>query len=319
MSGRNRHNKYRRSVYRKHNFGIIVLIAALSLVSFVIAFLIIGNILHSQSLDRNNDQNDTESTETTENIENGKKEPVKSINGHSFLLDADINKISQNLDNLSATEHRDISITLNTSDGILLYDSPVAKSISYNTVNSNISLEQVTAIAKEKEFYISGIFYVTAFKVEDDLLRSVELSRSAAIIAEALRAGVDDIVIIAQDLSNNNTDEVIRFVKSIKALSNKGMVGLTIPDDIFLIEDSKQTSEIISKLNNEIDFLAMDAIQTEGSDMAAYVDERLNSEKLYVHMYRLRILIPQASSDELQAKIIESVTSNGVTNWQIIN
>ena len=48
MNGYNRRRKYRRSAYRRRHIGTVLITVAISVVSFLIILLIVGNILHKK-------------------------------------------------------------------------------------------------------------------------------------------------------------------------------------------------------------------------------------------------------------------------------
>ena len=311
MNGRNRHNKYRRSIYRRHNIGIIILISVIAFIVLLVSFLIVGNILHRQSEKRNEQNTETEETTLIENTD-AVKVDVPSIKGHSVLLETtDTTFISDRLDALTNKQIYAASIPLNTKDGTLLYKSSIAASIGYPAGTANVTLSKAVSTAEQKNIYLSGVFYVNAFSENDPLLRSVELSKDAAIIAEALSEGFGDVVIIAPHMTEEHIDEVIRFVDDIRTLSDGGAIGLTVSDSILELEAPQRTSEIISVLNEKIDFLAINLPNREISEM-------INTNKLYIHMYKMRVLLPFSENTDEQNTFVSAVDENGITNWQII-
>ena len=128
---------------------------------------------------------------------------------------------SDRLDSLVEKEVSAASIPLNTPDGALLFRSDIADSIAFPTGTAKVSLSSLTDAAGERGVYLSGVFYVNTFKIEDSLLRSVELSKNAAIIAEVLNAGFNDVVIIAPHITEAHIDEVIRFTENIRKKRSK--------------------------------------------------------------------------------------------------
>lgn len=318
MNGRNRHNKYRRSVYRRHNLGIIVLISAISLVIIIGVFLIVGNLLHKQS-EKRNDEIDTDTSEVTEDLNVTEKSEVKSIKGHSVLLETtDTSFFSDRIDALTEKQIFAASIPLNTEDGSLLFKSSVAEELGYPTSGVKVTLKSAVSTAEQRNVYLSGVFYVNAFSEKDALLRSVELSRSAAIIAEALMAGINDVVIIAPHMTEEHIDEAIRFVQDIKYLTDNGAVGLTVSNNILSLENKNRVSEIISMLDSKIDFLAMDLSSDKNDSTVDNIENMINTEKLYLHMYKMRVLLPFYSTSDDQNSVIAVVENSGISNYQII-
>lgn len=318
MNGRNRHNKYRNGVYRRRNIGIIISVSVASVVVLLAAFLIIGNLLHKQSENRNQ-AHSVDTSETQSNSDTPQKTPVQSITAHSVLLEtSDSTFFSDRLDTLLQEEVFSASVPLNTKDGALLFRSSVADKLDYPTKSAGVTLDTAVSAAKDRNIYLSGIFYVNAFENDNSLLRSVELSKAAAIIAEALTAGFNDVVIIAPHMTAEQIDEAIRFIDDIEALTDSGSVGLTVSDNIFGLENSQATSEMISKLDSKIDFLAMDTSSVDTTDGYVSISDKLNEEKLYLHMYKMRVLLPYDANEKNAAEIISAAENNGIKNYQII-
>ena len=318
MNGRNRHNKYRNGVYRRRNVGIIVLISVASVAVILTAFLIIGNLLHKQSENRNK-ADDTDTSELQSNTTETEKTPAQSITAHSVLLEtSDSTFFSDRLDALLQNEVYAASVPLNTTDGALLFRSTIADNLGYPVKSSGVTLETAVTAADERGIYLSGIFYVNAFETDNALLRSVELSEAAAIIAEALKSGFDDVVVVAPHMTSEQVDEAIRFIENIEALADNGTVGLTVSDNIFGLENSQSTSEIISLLDSKIDFLAMDTTSVDTSEGYAMINDKINEEKLYLHMYKMRVLLPYDANEKNASEIISAAESNGIKNFQII-
>ncbi len=317
MMRRRKHRRRLRGRSRSSvNIGAIILISVTILSALIGSFLVVGNLLHDKLEGQGADDTSTNTEQTALNSE---KAYVKSINGYSVLIEAaDIPVISERFDSLIANEKNAASIPLNTKDGSILYNSLIAKELGIPVGSSNIEIEHVVTSAKEREVYLSGIYYVNAFSKDDTLVRSVELSKNASVIAEVLMAGFDEVVIIFSDISADNIDEAIRFIDSIKALTNNGAVGVAVPESILKLEEAAKKSEFINILSENADFLAIDTSNATDSDISAYIGEKINTEKLHLHMYKMRLLLPYSSDKQVQDGIISSAEENGISNWQII-
>ena len=316
MNGRVRHKKYRRRAYRRQNIGIIVLISAVALAAVLGTFLIIGNYLHDKSeAQKNGNIIETDTTENT--TPKTDKRATRAIKGHPVLLETrDSSTLAERLDALLSKGVCDVSIPLNSKDGKLLYSSPTAKKVGVPTGTESIILEDASAYAKERNMFICGVYYITAFAESDPLIRSVELSKAAAVISEALNAGIDEVVIIAPQMTAEHVNEAILLAEDIKTLTDSGAVGLTVPESIFLLEDTVRRSEIISELNENIDFLSFDVSTIDNT--AESIGETTAKEKLYLHMYKMRVLLPYTANENTQKAFIAAVEENGIENWQIL-
>ena len=318
MNGRNRHNKYRRTVYRRRNIGVIILISSVCLILSLTAFIVIGNLLKIRS--ESSDSTNAETNQTVQNSDStNEKAPVKSIKAYSVLLETQGSGVfADRLDTLVQKGISEASIPLNTAEGVLLFKSTIANEISYPTGEAAVTLSKAIPTAKERNIYVSGIFYVNSFKIEDPLIRSVELSKDAAIVAEALNAGFDDVVLVVPHMTDAHADEAVRFIENIKAMSDGGAVGLCISENILSLEDTLKLSQTIDELDGKIDFLAVDLSLTNLSEGTEQLSLAISSKQHYLLMYKMRVLLPNSENDYTLSAIISEAESNGIKNIQII-
>lgn len=318
MNGKNRHNKYRKSIYRRQSIRTGIIISVICLILSFVAFLVIGNLLKTQSDKRH--ESYTDDTEMSREDEStNEKVPVRNVLAHPVFLETkEAGNFADRLDSLTEKGVFEASIPLNTPNGELLFKSLVADKIGYPPGESNVKLDNAVSSAKSRNVYLSGIFYVNAFNSDDTLVRSVELSRAAALVAEALNAGFDDVILIAPQMTETHVEEAIRFVEDIKSLTDSGAIGLCVSDSILSIEDSQQVSQIIDSLNSDIDFLAIDLSDTDLSLGIEAISEAISSKQHYLLMYKIRVLLPKGETDDILTSIISEAESNGIKNIQII-
>ncbi|MBE6667269.1 MAG: hypothetical protein E7607_03040 [Ruminococcaceae bacterium] len=318
MNGHNRRRKYRRSVYRRRNIGTVLISVALSVIAFIIFLLIVGNILHKKSISRHaGDVIGEESPPVSDIIQTSQKRPSSQLSGRLCLLRTnDSSVFSERLDALLGEECKHVSVPLNNpSDGSLLYLSEVGTSIGIAT-SSDGDLDGAVKSAKERGMTVSGIYYLHSLSIENPLVRSAELSRAAAVIAEILGKGVDEVSVVATDMTADHIGELIEFVSDIHSLTERGAIGITVSEDILTSENA---SALMSNLNSSIDFLCFDLSQYGESAPAEYIDSKINSDYLiFLHMYKMRLLLPYSDSADAQNEIIGAVSDNGIGNWQII-
>ena len=314
MNGRNRHNKYRRGVYKRRSIGTVLITAAVTLLIVFIVLTVIGNILHQQSRNRHQINNDT--IDNTTNTPVFDTVNVPKINAYRVLLEtSDSSVFSQRLDALKSQGATSVSIPLNDDSGTLLFKSENAALLGYNT-GSKVTLSSAVESAKDGNVYISGVFKTNIFGIENKLARNIEIARLASIIAEVLESGVNDVIIVTPHLTSEHIGEVETLVSSIRRLTSKGAVGITVTDAIFKDESASAT---ISKLNSSVDFLALDTSNFDDADAAEFVESKISSENmLYLHMYSFRLLLPYLSDEEAQASVILAAGKGGINNWQII-
>ena len=318
MNGKNRHTKYRKSVYRRRNIKSFLIVLILVLIFSLTAFIVIGNLLKLQSDKRH--ESDTSDTDTTlDNDLSNDRSPVKNTLAYPVFLETkESGNFAGRLDALNKKGIYDASVPLNTVEGELLFKSSISNKIGYLQGEANVTLERATSSAKARNIYLSGIFYINAFEQEDPLIRSVELSRDAAIIAEALNAGFNDVILIAPHMTDAHVEEAVRFIDDIKALSDNGHVGLCISDHILSIENSQSTSQIIDKLNSSADFLSIDLSKTDVSADTSTVNDAISPNQHYILMYKIRVLLPKGDTDDVTSSIISEAERNGIKNILIM-
>ena len=240
MNGHNRRRKYRRSVYRRRNIGTVLISVALSVIAFIIFLLIVGNILHKKSISRHaGDGIGEESPPVSDIIQTSQKRPSSQLSGRLCLLRTnDSSVFSERLDALLGEECKHVSVPLNNpSDGSLLYLSEVGTSIGIAT-SSDGDLDGAVKSAKERGMTVSGIYYLHSLSIENPLVRSAELSRAAAVIAEILGKGVDEVSVVATDMTADHIGELIEFVSDIHSLTERGAIGITVSEDILTSENA---------------------------------------------------------------------------------
>ena len=317
MNGRNRHMQYRRSVYRRRQIRLGLILSVVILAVLLLVFLIVGNLLFGKQ--EPDEEPDLQTNPpTTDNTDNKEKTPVASLRAKAVLLEtSDSSTFATRIRRLTDTGAVSASIPLNTADGKLLYRSAVGEKLGYPT-NGTPSVRISSALGQiDNAFYLSGVFYLNAFSESDPLLRSVELSKAAAILGEALEQGMDDVLLIAPGMSADQVDELLRFAEDVRTLSPKAVLGLTLSDSI-LSHDT--ASALIDKLANGLDFLAMDATQYGTEDPAAYATATVNdSNMMYNRLrYHMRVLLPACADEATRNSVIDAVEKNGVDSWQIL-
>ena len=318
MNGKSRHNKYRKSVYRRRNVSAILIIAVICIGVSVTAFLVIGNLLKNQSDKRH--ESDTQDTEISlDSQSTDDKASIKNILAHPVLLETkESGNFASRLDALTEKNVYEASVPLNTPDGALLFKSLVADKIDLPSGEANVTLENAVSAATTRTVYLSGIFYVNAFKEENALVRAVELSRAAAIVAEALNTGFDDVVLIAPHISETHIEEAIRFTEDIKSLTDNGTIGLCLSDNILSMEDTQQLSQMVDHLNDNVDFLAVNLSDTDISAGVDAISEAISAKQHYILMYKMRVILPQGETDDILLSIITEAQNNGIKNIQIM-
>lgn len=327
-NNRSYHVQYRRGAYRKKKIKLIALISAISLVLLLIVFLIVGTILNNKThlYDPN-----TPIDSNTENEDNQSALPeAKAVVARGLvLLTQDSSSLYSRVMALpSGTE----AVCVRLNDGnTLLYRSEIANTISSFTVAENSSrAENLFSTIQRRELYISAAISMTELSEDSELLRPILLSAYSAMAAEACKAGADDVLLIAPAPRGEVTaeklaslaEEMISLADETRALAPDACIGFAL-SDVFL--SSESSAEIISKLSEHFNYLAIDATEYGKEDPAEYLERKIgNSEnadaQYYLLRYKMRVLLPTVTDSDLQEKLIqiaEQYSSNN-HNWQIL-
>ena len=156
-----------------------------------------------------------------------------------------------------------------------------------------------------------------ALQTEDDLLRSVALAQNAAILAEAFRAGINDVMLYAPSMTSDQTDELLRFVEQIRALAPNASIGLSLPSAILSGADA---DTLVAKLAPYFNYLALDVTNAGENDAAEFVDAQVHSSQNQYRFlyYGMRLLLPAGADGEEEGRIVDAANRNGVKSWQIL-
>ena len=306
MNGRNRHNRYRRKVYKQHGVLTAVISVCATLAVVIVSLVIAGNVLRAKNAERFGPTD----SETAPPIEQ-QQVRLPALSAYSATLGANSNT---RIEELKAKEITEVSIALNKADGSLLYGSSTAAALGIGSAE-NVELKATCDHAKSLGFYVSGIYYLNALNSESKPVRSVELSKAAAVISDAIASGVDEVIVIAPSATAEHTQELLLFLDEIRFLANDAKIGLGVSDKIFESEDA---ANVLNELDKAFNTLALDSSAHGETAPAEYVDACINSTKsFYIRMYGMRLLLPYSSDEAVQSGIIAAAENNGIKNWQI--
>ena len=313
MNRNNRHMRYRRSIYRKKRIKTVVITVVCAVLLTVVLFTIIGNAL-GDKVEERLERSNGKVTDTAD----AAHATVRSVNAYPVPLSANDSKLSTRLSRAAANGYKEICFELDTENGTLLYSSDIA--VQLGKQGSGLELWQLDDAMKlfdENGLYSIGITHVSDLSSEDDLARSAGTGYHAALIAEALRAGVDDVLVYVGELPAEQYDELIALAESIHRLCPEGRIGLSLPLGILSGSDN---SELMDKLWNAFDYLAADLTDpaVDGDDAAERIDTALGSMLYYLLRYNMRVLVPYTDDSELAAAISAAVSTNGGQSIQIM-
>ena len=309
MSTPHAHMRYRRSVYRKRKIRIIVITTLCVLAVLAILFIIIGNVLGNKVSDRiPTYESSGNKSATDEHV------VVKDVNAYPVLLEQAGSQLGGRIDSAVSKGYSDVCFSLTDASGALMYASPTAKALGKQIGAENLrSPEEVAKVFSDKGVYSIAVLYATELENDNALLRSAAMGYYAALCAELLSAGINEVLIYVQDVPVDTCSELITLASEIHRLSEgKGYVGLSLPSTVFSHE---QNAELVTEVWNEYDYLAVDLCKGETADQ---IGDELATMLYDLIRRNVRVLVPNTSDTELNTAIKQVVTSKGAKSIQIM-
>ena len=330
MNGRNYHNQYRKSVYRRSRIKLILIISAIALVTLSVIFLIVGTALNNKTHTSSGDFSNNGDTAIPPRNDNGLTE-AKRIKGRPLvLLTQDSSTLSSRMQALpKGTEA--VCVALNQADGTLLYNSSVAKELASLRIAENSSrAATVFDNIHNRGYYVSAALTMKALSEDDELKREVGLSAYVAIAAEASLGGADDILLFLPDdmpsMSGEELDsfasELCSLAERIRAIAPEAVIGFAL-DNLFL--SGKDSAYLIDKLSESFNFLGIDATGYGKEDPVEFLERTIGGGEsadvqYYLLRYNMRVILPSledAAARESLIAVVEDYSSNN-GNWQFV-
>ena len=270
----------RRRIRRRHQISAILTVIAVTLLVLFTVFLIIGARMHKKSADFRSQQ-----TTPTEELVTPSTPQTPQILAYPL----DRSAPSSSLSALAKAERSAASLSL---------DEGYSKS----------TLQSLASSAEKNGIYLSGVFTLTAISNTDDLARYEQLSEDCLLLTEALRAGLDEILLVVPELSPDHVEELKAFLGDLRRLVPEATVGLSLPRE--LLSDS--SAALLDDLSRHFSLLAVDLSEVEDPD--AEVEATLYT----LLRYSMRVLLAPAESEEAQEELITMLHSHSIKNIQFL-
>ncbi len=212
----------------------------------------------------------------------------------------------------------DFSVCLRDADGFITYHSGVDVSFGEAAGMGSRTLSDEVDAIHNGGGYVCAYFYSTAFDAEDEYERNIRKSYEIALINEAARGGVDEILIIGLEPTRENIDELEAFVSELSYAAENAAVGVLVSsDNVKLTEAGDYT---VSRLRSVCDFIALD-LKNMPADAATKKQGQETSElfaflsdmEYYIKSYSMRLVFTPENSSLLSRSV-----EYGATNVQII-
>lgn len=306
--------RYRRSVYRKKRIKIVILTTAISLAAIILLFVVIGNLVGKKVEENVNDRNGAAEQPAPEHPS------PRGVRAFCVALSDDGSSLASRLSAVASQGYTDVCFNMDTASGSLTYSSDVAARLGRQSNGSGLwSLPDAIGRFDDLGLYSIGVTRLPDFSTDDDLARSAAVGYHAALIAEALRAGVDDVLVCVGDIPAQRYDELIRLAEEVHRLCpNVGSVGVSISPSL---AQGEENAELIHRIWQAFDYVAIDLTSAtdEGVASVEYVDSTLGGMLYYLLRYELRVLLPYTDDSALIGQMTSAVASKGSVSYQIVS
>lgn len=310
-------SRYRKNKYRNGRVKAVIFIAIAIAVVLVVLFLAIGLSLFDKT--NGNDYEIPEDFVSTDS-NSAESRTVADVHAYPLPLLEDGSSFASRLAGINENASA-VCISLNKPNGTLLYRSSLASKLSYLSVESDASsLTNYVKSISDEELYITAILYVPTFKElnddGDELMADVELSIWGSIACEAIRAGVNDVLIVASDASVEDAQRLSSLAERIHITEEKATVGLCLPDSFF---EAEKSASLIDSLSKTFDYLAFDATAPDGKGtLVENVEMAISDKQLQIMYYKMRVLLPRGASAEELNLLSDTVARYSIKSWQAV-
>lgn len=311
MAKGGRYSKYSRrtvlSEKRSRTATVAVAIVAFVLLCVVISVVI--GILLGDKADEYNDRK-TVFELSGEDYYSGDK-LVKSVDAYAYQFGADAKSYI-------GSGIADLSVCLRGSDGSLTYSSSVA------SLMGAAADESLKALSEHVEYIhgcggrVCAYFYVTSFGEADEYLRELYMDYEVALINEAARSGVDDIMLVGLGVAESSIGEIEEYVSRAAYASENAALGVILPESVVSAADNGEY--LAARVRSVCDYIALDlrSLDVNSADIAegeetSALEAFLMKNEYYIEAYRMRIVLSKENSS-----LYDDIKALGVKNIQII-
>lgn len=189
--------------------------------------------------------------------------------------------------------YKALSMSLGTAKNVS-FQSDIAKMFSDVSVG-DVELSAYTSSAKYYGGRACGYFVSDAFECGDANLRRLKKAYEISLMCEAASMGIDDILILGIDVTEQNVDEVCEYMYQLQEALGECSVGISVSAGV--MELTGQGVYIAAALKDSCDFLGLDMreldfsqLDGDGDDVPKDLNEYLSGLKYYIKSYSMRLL-----------------------------
>ena len=306
----NRGSRYRRNNRKRKTKKIIIISISAILVLFVI--FIASGLLLSKKVQQNPFSPSTNSQGG--NVAED-EQTVPRVNAYPLAILEDGSSFNSRFSAVSDTADA-VCISLNTPQGDLLFRSSVASHFSDISIKSDASaLSGYTNTLQSYEIYCTALLYMKS-PSDNELISNVYSSIWTSIACEAIRTGVDDVLLIS-DASVEDVNKLCALADSIHLTEENAVVGITVPQQVL---ENENYVELINTLSKSFDYLAIDTtdlLTKENTTLLETIETTVGKLQDQIMYHNMRVLLPRGASTEEQNAFTELLARYAITNWQI--
>ena len=314
MKKYNRNLRHRRSIYRKNSIFVYLLIALCAVLAIVVVFVLVGNALGKKA-----EADESGNKDSTNNASDVTERPLPlSVNSGFVQLSVDNSRLSDRLSGVSTAGYNAACFELDSKNGDVLYSSDVAVSMGYLPSNSGLwELDDVASLFDSHGLYSIGVSHLSRLNTDNDLRRSLAIGYYAAQTAEAIRAGIDDVLLRPDGIPVERYSELVDIAHKVHELCPDGTVGVAVPVSVLT---SESASSVVDLLWSEFNYIAVDLTSApeENETEVQKIDRELGGILYYLLRYNLRVLVPYTDDTSLATEIANAVRRSGSQNIQVI-
>ena len=233
---------------------------------------------------------------------------VKSVDAYAYQWSSDAK-------GYIASGIVDLSVCLRASDGALTYASDVAALMGNESFSEFKKLSEYVEYVHSLGGRVCGYFYVNSFYQSDEYLRKLYEDYEIALINEAARSGVDDILLVGFAIADTSINAVEQYVSRAAFAAENSALGVLLQENLLSDENY-----LAARVRSVCDYIALDLrhYDTEVSDMSGEEQENaifalLERNEYYIEAFEMRLVLSKENSHfySLFKKL-------GVKNIQII-
>ena len=162
-----------------------------------------------------------------------------------------------------------------------------------------------------------GYFNSGAFEYSDAGERRIRAAYEVSLLGEAAASGIDDILILGIDVTEENVREVSEYLCDVKAALGDCSVGIAISVGTLLMTEDEVY--IAARLKSACDFVALDlryldlsALESETGETGDALAEYLSELDYYLSAYYLRLVFSPENKS-----LFDRSQSLGLENLQV--